>query len=416
MQLQGEIDESITMSEDGGGVGPWKPYMARVKSNDRITAADHFQDTRHVVFDLGDSGLEYAPGDILSIFPKTCPSAVSEMLKLLNLKGNEWVEVSLRGQNRSTDQSGFLCRVQDILQGILDVSGASPRRYFFEVMQYFATNPVEAERLEYFGSGEGRSDLHLYNQAEGRSVVDVLKDFPSCKPPLEWLLEVCPGKLPRQFSLSSSQRMHPREAHITVAVVEWKTPYRRTKRGLCTSWLASLSETSDERVPVWAESGVISLPTNPSTPMILIGLGTGVAPFRAFLQDRMAAGGESGPCMLFFGCRGASSDYYYASDWQEFQEKGILHSQDGLNVAFSRDQAQKVYVTHKLLENAATVRDLILEQSAVIYVSGSAKKMPSDAMDAIIKVLELGGTTPEEAKKKVANLERSGRYIVEAWS
>lgn len=410
------MDESMTEGKNSCGFGPWKPHMAKVKTNTRITSIDHFQDTRHIELDLGSSGLEYTPGDLLAIFPKTSPSAISDLLNILGMCGSEWVEISPRKLPPLVDLPRFVCRVLDILQGVLDISGASPRRYFFEVMQHFATNPMEVERLAYFGSGEGRSDLHVYNQAEGRSVVDVLRDFPTCKPTLEWLLEVCPVKQPRQFSISSSQKIHPGEAHITVAVVEWKTPYRRTKKGLCTSWIADVHSTSDERVPVWIESGVFSPPKNPTTPMVLVGPGTGVAPFRAFLQDRMASGGQSGPSLLFFGCRSEASDYYYASEWFELQNHGILHAQHGLVVAFSRDRAAKVYVTHKLLEHATIVRDWILNRGAAIYVSGSAKKMPSEVMDAMVKVLELGGMTQDEAKALLASLERCGRYCVEAWS
>ena len=142
-------------------------------------------------------------------------------------------------------------RVSALVQGVLDIDGASPRRYFFEVLEHFATSEHEAERLQYFGSAEGRDDLHQYNQQEGRTVLEVLNDFKSALPPLEWLLQICPLKQPRQFSISSSPRAHPGQAHITAAIVEYRTPFKRTKRGLCTSWLAGLDPTSsDVRVPV----------------------------------------------------------------------------------------------------------------------------------------------------------------------
>lgn len=429
-QLQNTFDVIQVNSEVFGLAGkknspepgtPWEPYMAKIIKNDRITSVDHFQDTRHIEFDISQSSIQYQPGNVLSIFPRTPSHAVDDFLEHLGLKGEDWVRISRRQDSTpEAEQGSCTCCIRDIPQGVLDISGASPRRFLFEVLHEFAEDANEKERLSYFASPEGRDDLYVYNQREGRTVLQVLKDFPSAKPPLEWLLQACPLKQPRQFSLSSSMKAHPGEAHITVAIVTWRTPFRRLKKGLCTSWLADIHAHSDELVPIWVESGALTMPESETAPMIMIGPGTGIAPFRAFLEERYqsAKGKQLVPSssILFFGCRNKQSDYYYQQELEEFQRRGILDEKNGLIVAFSRDQEKKVYVTHKLKEYGEVVHKWIIEKGAYIYISGSAKKMPANVMDALVGVLSVGGVSADDAKKFLRSMELSGRYIVEAWS
>lgn len=421
LQVDGEVS-GPGGENNGTEIGnSWKPYMARMTKNDRITSADHFQDTRHIEFDISESGIEYPPGNVLSIFPRTPSDDVEDFLGHFGLIGEEWVKISRRQSSIVGKESGgFMCSIREIGQGIIDISGASPRRFFFEVLHEFATDELEKERLSYFASPEGRDDLYVYNQREGRTVMQVLKDFSSAKPALEWLLQACPLKQPRQFSLSSSLKEHPGEAHITVAIVNWRTPFKRLKTGLCTSWLAGIRAGSNELIPIWVESGALTMPESVSAPMIMIGPGTGIAPFRSFLEERYAGTKDmqanSGSSILFFGCRSRESDYYYQQQLEEFQRKGVLDEQNGLIVAFSRDQQNKVYVTHKLREYGEIVRKWIVEKGAYIYVSGSAKKMPSNVMDALVGVLSVGDLSTDDARKFLRSLELTGRYVVEAWS
>jgi len=226
--------------------GPWCPYFARMLRNQRITASFHFQDTRHIELDLGDSGLTYEPGDVLAVLPRTPPAAVDALLKRLSLDGSQHVCVEPAEHNAATAAAAAAGQpvvafgtVRALVQGALDIAGASPRRYFFQVLQNFACTELERERLAYFATAEGRDDLYRYNQKEGRTVLEVLADFKTATPTLEWFLEACPLLAPRLFSISSSLRQHPRQAHLTVAVVNYTTPYKRQKRGLCSSYLAA---------------------------------------------------------------------------------------------------------------------------------------------------------------------------------
>ncbi|GIL74048.1 hypothetical protein Vretifemale_4109, partial [Volvox reticuliferus] len=307
--------------------GPWRPYLARVAVNRRVTAADHFQDTRHIELDLGESGLSYQPGDLLALLPMTDAGVVDSFLRRLGLDGEAWVRVEAAGegegegqqqQEQQQQQPGeayglpgdgtataagtrgsvrrpyVVARVRSLVQGCLDIGGASPRRYFFQVLRHFADVERERERLSYFATAEGRDDLYRYNQREGRTVLEVLNDFPSASPPLDRMLEAAPPLRPRLFSAASSQRLRgPAAAHLLVALVSYKTPLQRRKTGLCSAYLGRLSsqegrEGKEHLVAVWTETGSMRLPRSPETPLILVGPGTGVAPFRAFLEERYA--------------------------------------------------------------------------------------------------------------------------------
>jgi sulfite reductase alpha subunit-like flavoprotein len=273
-------------------------------------------------------------------------------------------------------------------------------------------------------------------------VLEVLQDFPSADPPLARLLESGPSLQPRRFSIASSPSAHPGEAHLLVAVVRWTTPFKRQKSGLCSAWLASLAAPGSgggggagepPQLPVWVEAGALRLPP-PSTPLILVGPGTGVAPLRSFLQERAvqraaaaaaaaAAGGDPAaaaaaavaPAALFFGCRAPGADYYYRRQWEGYAADGTLAE---LSVAFSRPPGggPKAYVTQRLRERGAQVWAL-LAAGAAVFISGSARSMPTDVAAAFRDVAhDAGGLSAEAAAAFVRSLELSGRWNVEAWS
>ncbi|GAQ81743.1 NADP/FAD dependent oxidoreductase [Klebsormidium nitens] len=314
-------------------------------------------------------------------------------------------------------------RIGALVRAALDVASASPRRYFFEVLAHFATAEHEIERLQYFATAEGRDDLYRYNQRERRTVVEVMDDFPSANLPLEWILQVVPRLKARAFSISSSLLAHPRQAHVTVAVVRFQTPYKRTRVGLCSHWLASLEPHPSQpvRLPVWVSKGFLKLPP-PNVPMVMVGPGTGCAPFRSFLEERTELernGTPGAPCMFFFGCRREKGDFLYKDQWLSYARgEGVLSEArgGGLSVAFSRDQMLKVYVTHKIKDQGRKVWQL-LQAGASIFVAGSANKMPADVATALEIVAQREGQmTQQKAAAWLKDLEKNRRYHVEAWS
>ncbi|PRW18319.1 NADPH-dependent diflavin oxidoreductase 1 isoform X1 [Chlorella sorokiniana] len=431
----------------GTGYGPHHPYWARLTANKRITAPAHFQDVRLLDVDLGQSGISYEPGDVLAVVPQQPAAAVEALCRRCGWDPHAWVRVeavlapaaAAAGEAASPAEaaqgsassgavaSACSCTVRlgALIAGALDVNGASPRRFFFQVLhQYVRGSELEEERLAYFSSPEGRDNLYEYNQREGRTVLEVLGDFKSARLPLEWLLQACPRLKPRYFSIASSLAAHPHTAQLAVAIVDWATPFKRRRRGVCTSWLAALDPEAqgEVRLPVWLERGALRLPPSPAAPLLMVGPGTGVAPFRSFLQQRQAAllAGEvprPAPCTLFFGCRNEAGDYYFREEWETMQAQDVLAPPPGgLVTAFSRDGPAKVYVQHRIRERAAEVW-AALQAGAYVYVAGSADKMPAAVAAAIEEVVaQQGGMARDEAAAYVRHLELGGRYQVEAWS
>ncbi|KAI5079804.1 hypothetical protein GOP47_0005283 [Adiantum capillus-veneris] len=402
---------------------PRNPYLARMVCNKRLTRNFSEREVHHIEFDLGSSGLTYEPGDALAVMPSQSEVMVDAFMNRCCLDPDSIVLVQAASKQNDFWQGDSNMNkpvtVRTLVQSVMDIASASPRRYFLEVMSHFATAEHEKERLRYFVSPEGRDDLYQYNQRERRTVLEVLEDFPSVQLPLEWLLQLVPRLQPRLFSISSSLIMHPNQVHITVAVQKWRTPLKRTRHGLCSTWLSCLEPQKGEiYVPIWCKKG-LKFP-DASMPLLLVGPGTGCAPFRALIEERVAMSVVSGvaPIMFFFGCRQEQDDFLYKDFWlAQAEDSGVLSTTKGggFFAAFSRDQPRKVYVQHKIEEYSAKVWAM-LQSGCAVYVAGSAVKMPADVFAALEKVVMKEGCQSEDAARKwLKHLERVGRYHVEAW-
>lgn len=410
------------------GHSPKLHCLARMIENKHLTAENSERDVRHIEFDLGCSGIHYEAGDVLEVMPRQNAVAVDAFIKRCCLDPDAYITVEatnsskpIRGRDKGPLPSQTPVKLRTLVESTMDIASASPRRYFFEVMSHFVTAEHEKERLQYFASPEGRDELYQYNQKERRSVIEVLEDFPSAHLPLEWLLQLVPRLQTRMFSISSSPLAHPNQAHITVAVVSWMTPFKRKRYGLCSTWLAQLNPKKDEvHVPVWFRQGALKRPP-PSVPLVLVGPGTGCAPFRALIEDReiLSADEPAAPILFFFGCRNETKDFLYKDFWFSHTKNSEVLSEQkggGFFVAFSRDQAQKVYVQHKIQEEGIKVWNF-LKSGAWVYVAGSATKMPADVMSTLEEVISReGGFSKESASRWLKQLEKIGRYHVEAWS
>ncbi|PIN21818.1 NADP-dependent flavoprotein reductase [Handroanthus impetiginosus] len=394
----------------------------KMTKNHLLSRADSGKDVRHFEFEAVTSSIDYEVGDVLEVLPGQSPAAVDDFIQRCNLNPESYITV----QPKDKENHGLLnhsmtpVKLKSFVELTMDVASASPRRYFFEVMSFFATAEHEQERLQYFASPEGRDDLYQYNQKERRTVLEVLQDFPSVQMPFEWLVQLVPPLKTRSFSISSSPSAHPNQVHITVSVVSWTTPYKRTRTGLCSSWLASLDPQQRVFIPAWFSKGCLPAPP-PSLPLILIGPGTGCAPFRGFVEERamQSRTAPTAPIIFFFGCRRENDDFLYRDFWLAHSQKNGVLSEGkggGFYVAFSRDQPRKVYVQHKIREQSTKIWNL-LTQGAAVYVSGSANKMPSDVLSAFEEIISTkSGVSREEALRWIRTLERAGKYHVEAWS
>ncbi|XP_054249288.1 NADPH-dependent diflavin oxidoreductase 1 isoform X3 [Indicator indicator] len=384
-----------------------RPLAARMVANRRLTAEAHFQDVRLIEFDIAGSAITFSAGDVVMIQPQNCPEDVQQFCQLLRLQPDRLFV--LKPTEPGTALPALLpqpCTIRHLVTHYLDIS-CVPRRSFFHLLSFFSTNHLEREKLQEFSSAQGQEELYSYCNRPRRTTLEALWDFPhtTCAIPPDYLLDLIPRIRPRAFSIASSLL-------ILMAVVQYKTRLSKPRRGLCSTWLASLNpEQGEVRVPLWVKKGGMKFPADPDSPVIMIGPGTGVAPFRAAIQERVAQGKRGN--YLFFGCRQRAKDFYCQEDWEELVAKGFLT----LFTAFSRDQEEKVYVQHRIRENCRLVWELLSCSSAHLYLAGNAKQMPGAVAEALQWVLQVeGGLSASQAEEHLAALERSQRFQSETWS
>lgn len=387
------------------------PFEAKIASNERVTAEGHFQDVRLIKFDVGGSGIAHLPGDVLLVQPSNLSDNIDEFLNVTNLNPD------MRFTVRQNDANVPLPRalqepttVRECVGHFWDIQSV-PRKYFFELLAHFTTSEMEKEKLQDFCSAEGQRELYDYCNRPRRSIVEVLRDFPNATAnvPFGYYFDLIPQIKPRAFSIASSLSAHPGQVHLLVAVVEYETILKQPRRGLCSTWLSRTR--IGDLVPVWTRRGSIRLPPSDATPVIMVGPGTGVAPFRSFVQERSVK--NVGDNVLFFGCRNKDGDFLCAEEWRRLVESGLLM----LFTAFSRDQESKVYVQHSMLSESRRLWNLLDEGGAWFMLAGNSKQMPADVLQALREVVaKEGNRTDAEAEQYLKSLEMTHRLQTETWS
>lgn len=416
---KGEIMQSSSYSRG-------HPYFAPVKMNPRVTSADHFQNTISVIFDTSEAkaSLSYKPGDVLMVKPSNTEENVNEFLETFShFQPDDDMVITTRYLSDSVPKvMGSSTTLRKLAREYFDFQSV-PRRSFFQMIRHFAEDDLEKIKLEEFSTPEATDDRHNYANRPRRTLLEVLQDFHRTAKniPLVRLLEIIPEIQPRAFSIASSPSMHKNELHILVAVVKYKTSLRKPRLGLCSTWLSKLIQGA--KVPIWIKTGGINFPLctvlkeagdepiSSSTPCIMIGPGTGVAPFRSAIHERAYNGEKEN--ILFFGCRNRGGDFYFEDEWKSL----IGRKQLTLHTAFSRDQDHKVYVQHIIAQQNEALWDLIRNRSAKIYVAGNSKNMPDAVRDAFLKIFQdLGEMTEKEAVQFYDSLQKNKRYQQETWS
>ncbi|WP_287931238.1 bifunctional nitrate reductase/sulfite reductase flavoprotein subunit alpha [Achromobacter sp.] len=362
-----------------------RPAPARLIGNQRLNASGD-KDTRALALDIAGTGLDYQAGDALGVWPVNCPELVEELLAQAGLSGDAVASVP----------------------GVGDMPLARALSTHYEIARPApATLALIAEHtrdpgLRQLLAEERRADLRQW--LWGKQLADVLHAFPAVLPAQAWL-----GALkrlqPRLYSIASSPKAHPGQVHLTVSAVRYDNG-RRQRKGVSSTFLADRA--SDADVPVFVqEASHFRPPRQGDTPMIMVGPGTGVAPFRAFLQERRARG-DGGRNWLFFGERHAASDFYYRDELQALRDDGLLTR---LDLAFSRDQAAKIYVQDRMREHGARLWAW-LQEGAHFYVCGDAGQMARD-VDAMLRqvVREHGGMDADAAAAYVARMTADKRYV-----
>ena len=376
------------MSNSPDGHSKDNPYHSELLVN-RLMTEGSDKETRHFELSLKSSGLEYLPGDSLGVHPVNCPDAVSDLLGAIGFSGKEEIELGgdteLLGDALSTR---LACTVLSRMQ----------IKKFNEIAQ--------ASQLEDLLKSENKQSLADY--LWGRELIDLFLEFPQQGLSASQFASLLRPLAPRLYSIASSLSAHPDEVHLTVAIVRYES-HGRKRKGVCSSFLA---DRVGERVPCYLHGNKnFKLPEDPQTPIIMVGPGTGIAPFRAFVEERLATGAK-GKNWLFFGDRSHAYDYLYGDEWEARRKDGILQ---GLDLAWSRDQEEKVYVQHKMLERGAELWAW-LQEGAVFYVCGDAFRMAKDVDQALRQIACTEGRLSEEdAATWVRSLQREKRYLKDVY-
>ncbi|EGX6616205.1 NADPH-dependent assimilatory sulfite reductase flavoprotein subunit [Salmonella enterica] len=359
------------------------PLTATLSVNQKITGRNSEKDVRHIEIDLGDSGLRYQPGDALGVWYQNDPALVKELVELLWLKGDEPVTVD-----------GKTLPLAEALEWHFELTVNTAN-----IVENYATLTRSESLLPLVGD-----KAQLQHYAATTPIVDMVR-FSPAQLDAQALIDLLRPLTPRLYSIASSQAETENEVHVTVGVVRYDIE-GRARAGGASSFLADRVEEEGE-VRVFIEhNDNFRLPANPQTPVIMIGPGTGIAPFRAFMQQRAAEGAE-GKNWLFFGNPHFTEDFLYQVEWQRYVKEGVLSR---IDMAWSRDQKEKIYVQDKLREQGAELWRWI-NDGAHIYVCGDARRMAADVEKALLEVIaEFGGMDLESADEYLSELRVERRY------
>ncbi|XP_029076443.1 NADPH--cytochrome P450 reductase isoform X1 [Monodon monoceros] len=398
------------------------PFLAVVTTNRKLNQGTerHFM---HLELDISDSKIRYESGDHVAVYPANDSALVNQIGKILGADLD--VIMSLNNLDEDSNKKHpFPCPTsyRTALTYYLDITNPPRTNVLYELAQY-ASEPSEQEQLRKMASssGEGK-ELYLSWVVEARRhILAILQDYSSLRPPIDHLCELLPRLQARYYSIASSSKVHPNSVHICAVAVEYETQSGRVNKGVATSWLRA-KEPSGENgrralVPMFVRKSQFRLPFKATVPVIMVGPGTGVAPFIGFVQERAwlrQQGKEVGETLLYYGCRRSDEDYLYREELAKLHQDGALTQ---LNVAFSREQPQKVYVQHLLKRDREHLWKLIHDGGAHIYVCGDARNMARDVQNTFYDIVaEQGAMEHAQAVDYVKKLMTKGRYSLDVWS
>ncbi|KZV65277.1 riboflavin synthase domain-like protein [Peniophora sp. CONT] len=389
-------------------------WIFTLETNTRITATDWYQDVRHFEFST-DGDLDYEPGDVAVIHPEAPADDVESILQSQGWEAIADDPVSVDHVHKDQQLSSYLPAIttlRTILTKYVDVT-AVPKRSFFAIVRNFTSDEREREKMdEFVSTKEGAEDLYEYTSKVRRTIVEVLEEFRNVKIPKDYVFDVFPSLRPREFSIASSVVRHPRKIQLCIAIVSYRTKLRRPRRGIATTYLSDLKPGSKLRIGI--KKGLLELPPDPSTPVLCVGPGTGIAPMRSLLETRIHSGSRNNA--LYFGCRSADKDQHYADDWQHYVEEQTLT----YRTAFSRDGIEghkRLYVQNLVEEDSKQVWEAIGRRDGWVYISGSSNKMPAAVRRALAHAAHVeGGLDKHAATAYVNRMEREGRLYEECWS
>jgi len=381
-------------------------YSVKITESIRLTPESYERNVFHMELDITGTDLKYDIGNALAIYPKNGHNEVAAFLKYHGYDGNQVVFIE------RTDEDGKsfteVRSLEQILLASLDLFG-KPGKKFFQTLASFATDDAEKEDIAKLL--ESNENLDKYMEDLTPTYADLLKKYESVKFTAQELVSLIPNIKPRLYSISSSQRAHPNSIHLLIVLVDWETKDGRKRFGQATRYL--IDSKIGDALTVSLKSSVMKLPPSLESPVIMSGLGTGMAPFRAFIEERMywkKKGKKVGPMALYFGSRNRANEYLYGEELEAYNQEGILTF---LRLAFSRDQKEKIYIQHKIQEDASILHKLIVEQGGSFYLCGPTWPVP-DVTNALLKAFS-GSMDQKQALEYIEQLKEHERFVLEVY-
>ncbi|KAF9534160.1 hypothetical protein CPB83DRAFT_843784 [Crepidotus variabilis] len=387
---------------------PDKTFLVTCTVNKRLTPLEYDRNVFHLEFDTAGTGLKYAIGEALGIHGWNDEQEVLEFCEWYGVDNSRLITIPL-----PSDETRVHTRtVMQALQQQVDIFGKPPKSFYTDLAEY-ATSQVDQYALRFIGSPEGAVTFKKLAEKDTVTFADILKMYPSARPGIERLCEMIEDIKPRHYSIASAQSVVGDRVDLLVVTVDWFTPSGSPRYGQCTRYLAGLK--IGQKVTVSIKPSVMKLPPNLKQPLIMAGLGTGAAPFRAFLQHlawRASEGDEIGPVYYYFGSRYQGAEYLYGEEIEAFILGGII-TRAGL--AFSRDGPKKVYIQHKMLEDSEALAKMLHDDNGVFYLCGPTWPVP-DVYEALVNALvKYKGSKPTQAGEYLESLKEEERYVLEVY-
>ncbi|PPQ77370.1 hypothetical protein CVT25_010952 [Psilocybe cyanescens] len=388
---------------------PDTTFLVTCTVNKRLTPLEYDRNVFHLEFDTSGTGLKYAIGEALGVHGWNDEQEVLDFCEWYGVDPDRLITIPVIG---SDDGKMHTRTVLQALQQQIDLFGRPPKSFYTDLAEY-ATVDVDRYALRFIGSPEGVSTFKKMSEKDTVSFGDVLKKYKSARPGIERLCELIGDIKPRHYSIASAQSVVGDRVDLLVVTVDWLTPEGSPRYGQCTRYLAGLK--IGQKVTVSIKPSVMKLPPNLKQPLIMAGLGTGAAPFRAFLQHLAwlaSKGEEIGPVFYYFGSRYQAAEYLYGEEIEAFILGGVI-TRAGL--AFSRDGPKKVYIQHKMLEDSETLAKMLHDDDGVFYLCGPTWPVP-DVYEALVNALvKYKGSDPVKAGEYLESLKEEERYVLEVY-
>ena len=381
-----------------------------VKENRRLTPAEYDRNIFHIEFDLGNSGLTYKIGEALGVHAENDEEDINEFINFYQLNPAELVQVPAREDNNALE----VRTVYQALAQNVDIFGKPPKR-FYEELAEFATDDTEKEALKKIASSAGAEDFKKRSEVDTVTYTDILEEFKSAHPSFQDLVKIVSPLKRREYSIASAQAVTPTSVALMIVVVDWVDSKGRTRVGHATRYLNRLQPGA--KVTASVKPSVMKLPTKDTAPLIMAGLGTGLAPFRAFVQYRAmqkAQGKEIGSILLYLGSRHQREEYLYGEEWEAYRAAGVLTL---IGSAFSRDQPQKIYIQDRMRQTIPEIIKAYIKEEGSFYLCGPTWPVPdvTAVLEEAISVDSKRASKKVDSRKEIEKLKEEGRYVLEVY-